>query len=158
MSIELCSCNYPTPNGLVNDANTTFEYYVRTSSKSLIWIHFCNLQIGINTRIDINPRIYEQFPNINKNWMPIEQKIVEIQIGNNIFHIIKIVQFPIKLATWHTIHCTQGLTLTHVGFDHGSIIKHGLSYTTLSWIQFSKHLYLFFTLSNKNFQLDSIVK
>jgi hypothetical protein len=31
--------------------------------------------------------------------MPIEQKIVEIQIGNNIFHIIKIVQYPIKSAT-----------------------------------------------------------
>jgi hypothetical protein len=30
--------------------------------------------------------------------MPIEQKIVEIQIGNNIFQIIRIVQFPIKLA------------------------------------------------------------
>jgi hypothetical protein len=51
MSIELCSCNYPTPNGLVNDANTTFEYYVRTSSKSLIWINFHNPQIGINIRI-----------------------------------------------------------------------------------------------------------
>jgi len=89
--------------------------------------------------------------------MPIEQKIVEIQIGNNIFHIIKIVQYPIKSATWHTIHCTQGLTLVHVVFDHACIIKHGLSYTTLSWIQLSKHLYLFFTLSNKNFQVHSIV-
>jgi hypothetical protein len=158
MSIELCSCNYPTPNGLVTGANTTFECYVKTSSKSLIWIHFHNPQIGINIRIEINPHIYEQFPNINKNGMPIEKKIVEIQIGNNIFHIIKIVKFPIKLATWHTIHCTQGLTLVHVVFDDVGIIKHGLSYTTLSWIQSKKHLYLFFTLSNKNFQVDSIVK
>lgn len=85
--------------------------------------------------------------------MPIEQKIVEIQIGNNIFQIIRIVQFPIKLARWHTIHCTQGLTLLHVVFDHVGIIKHGLSYTTLSWIQFLEKLYLFFTLSNNFFQV-----
>ncbi len=52
----------------------------------------------MNTRIEINPRIYEQFPNINKNWMPIEQKIVEIQIGSNLFHITTKIQFPIQVV------------------------------------------------------------
>jgi hypothetical protein len=60
----------------------------------LIWIHFHNPQIWINTWRK-NSHIYEQFLTIDKKWTTTKQKIVEIQIGNNPSHIIKRIQFPI---------------------------------------------------------------
>jgi hypothetical protein len=47
MLVELCVGNYITWNGLVNGANKTFQGYIETLSKLLIWIHFktCVLDI-----------------------------------------------------------------------------------------------------------------
>jgi hypothetical protein len=39
MLVGLCVGNYITSNGLVNGANKTFQSYLKTLSKSLIWIH-----------------------------------------------------------------------------------------------------------------------
>jgi ATP-dependent exoDNAse (exonuclease V) alpha subunit len=60
--------------------------------------------------------VYEEFPRLDKNWTPIERKVVEIQIGNNPFHTITKNQFPIQLVTSCTIHHSQGLTLDHLAF------------------------------------------
>jgi hypothetical protein len=40
MLIELCVGDYATLDGLVNGANDTFQYYIKTCSKTLIWIIF----------------------------------------------------------------------------------------------------------------------
>jgi hypothetical protein len=40
MLIELCVGDYATLDGLVNGANDTSQYYIKTCSKTLIWIIF----------------------------------------------------------------------------------------------------------------------
>ncbi len=77
--IELCTRNYATLNGLVNGVDGIFKDYTKTLSKSLIWIHFQNPQIGINTRFEIS-QTYKEFHGLDKNWTPIELKFVEIHI------------------------------------------------------------------------------
>ncbi len=52
MLIELYVGNYITLNDFVNGVDGNFKDYTETFSKSLIWIHFWNLQIGINTRFE----------------------------------------------------------------------------------------------------------
>jgi hypothetical protein len=84
MLIKLYVGNY----GLVNGVDDTFQYYTQTCSKIMIWIYFYNPQIGINTRIQYS-QTYKYFLALEKNWTPIEWKIAKIQIGNNLFHIIK---------------------------------------------------------------------
>jgi hypothetical protein len=49
MLVELCVRNYETFDGLVNGADGIFEYFTKTISKSFVWIHFHNPQIGQNT-------------------------------------------------------------------------------------------------------------
>jgi hypothetical protein len=98
MLVELCARNYHTSNSFVNDTNETFKEYTKIVLKPLIWINFHNLHIGFNIRLEIS-HIYKKFPTLNKNWTPIEQKVTEIQIVNNLFHIITRIQFPFQLAT-----------------------------------------------------------
>ncbi len=57
-----------------------------------------------------------------------------------------------------TIHCAQGLTFDHLAFHPFSVIKHGLTYTTLFGICSKERLYLLSSLLNKKFHLDSIVE
>ncbi len=85
--MELCSRNHEASDGLVNGANGIFEGFTKIISKSLIWMHFHNPQIGHKTQIK-NLQIYDEFSRLDKQWTPIEHKIVEIQIGSNPFHII----------------------------------------------------------------------
>ncbi len=47
--MELCVDSYATLDGLVNGANGTFQDYIENNPKSLIWIHFHNPRIRINT-------------------------------------------------------------------------------------------------------------
>jgi hypothetical protein len=35
-----------------------------------------------------HPQRYKDFPTFKKNWTTVEQKIVEIQIGNNLFILL----------------------------------------------------------------------
>jgi len=107
--VSLCASNYATLDAIVNGANGTFQDYVENNSKPLIWIHFHNTQIRINTRIK-NSHIYKQFSTIDKKWTPIEHKIVEIQINSNLSNIITRIQSPIQSIVEHIIHQTQGLT------------------------------------------------
>ncbi len=93
--------HYATLNGLVNGVDNTFQYYIENNPKPLIWIYFHNPQIGINMKIK-NSHIYKQFFTTNKKWTPIEQKIAEIQIGSNPFHIIIKIQFLVQLLQ-HTL-------------------------------------------------------
>jgi hypothetical protein len=63
MLIELCVGDYATLDGLVNGANGTFQYYIKTCSKTLIWINFYNPQIGDNMRIQ-HSQTYKYFPTL----------------------------------------------------------------------------------------------
>jgi hypothetical protein len=65
MLVELCASNYATSDGLINGANGTFQEYIENNPKPLIWIHFYNPQIEINTCIK-NFQIYKQFLTIDK--------------------------------------------------------------------------------------------
>jgi hypothetical protein len=103
MLVELCAGNYATSDGLVNGVDGTFQDYIENNPKPLIWIHFHNPQIGINTQIK-NFHIYEQFLTIDNKCTSIERKITKIQIGSNPSHIITRIQFPIQLAATHIIH------------------------------------------------------
>jgi hypothetical protein len=103
MLVELCVGNYATLDGIVNGVDDTFQDYIKSSPKPLIWIHFHNPQIGIKTQIK-NFHIYEQFPTIDNKWTPIKQKITKIQIGSNPSYIITRIQFPIQLIATHIIH------------------------------------------------------
>jgi len=73
MLVKLCVNNYATLDGFVSGANDTFQNYIKNNPKPLIWIHFHNPQIGINTQIK-NFHIYEQFSTIDKKWTSIKQK------------------------------------------------------------------------------------
>jgi hypothetical protein len=57
--------------------------FIKNISKKLVWIHFHNIWIKHNTQ-----QIYETFLRLNKQWTPIEHKIVKIQIGSNPSHTI----------------------------------------------------------------------
>jgi hypothetical protein len=50
-------------------------------------MQFQNSQIGHKIWIKYF-HVYEKIPKLDKNWTPIERKVVEIQIGNNPFHTI----------------------------------------------------------------------
>jgi hypothetical protein len=43
-------------------------------------------------------KIYKSIIRLDKQWTPIECKIVEIQIGSNLSHTTTRIQFPIQLA------------------------------------------------------------
>jgi hypothetical protein len=60
MLVKLCACNYVTLDGFINNTNENFQDYTKITFKSLIWIYFQNLQIGLNTRMK-NRHIYEFF-------------------------------------------------------------------------------------------------
>ncbi len=77
--------------------------------------------------------------------------------SNPIYKITR-TQFLIQLATRHTIHHAESLTLDHLAFDPSSVTKHGLAYTTLSDIHSKEQLYLLPALSNKNLHVDSNVE
>ncbi len=64
---------------------------------------FQNPQIGINPRFE-NSQMYKKFSTFDKNWTPIEQKLIEIQIDSNPIHTIIKIQFPIQLVVGHIIH------------------------------------------------------
>jgi hypothetical protein len=96
MLIELCERNYVTLNDLVNVVDKTFEDYIVTPSQSFIWMHFQNPQIEINTRFE-NSQTYKTIFRLDIKWTPIEQKIVEIQIGSNLIHITTKIQFLIQV-------------------------------------------------------------
>ncbi len=66
MLVELCANNYATLDGIINGGNGTFQDYIKNNPKPLIWIHFHNPQIWINTRIK-DSHIYEQFLTTDKN-------------------------------------------------------------------------------------------
>jgi hypothetical protein len=103
MLVELCARNYETSDGLVNGANGIFEDFIESISKSFVWIHFHNPQIGHNALIK-NLQIYDEFTRLDKQRTPIECKIAEIQVGNNLSHTITRIQFPIQLHVTQTIH------------------------------------------------------
>jgi hypothetical protein len=110
MLVELCARNYETLDGLVNGIDGILEDFTKTISKSLVWIHFHNPQIGHNTQIK-NLQIYDKFPRLDKQWTPIEYKIVKIQIGRNPSHTIMRIQFP------NLIRCNMHYTsFTRVDF------------------------------------------
>jgi hypothetical protein len=102
--------------------------------------------------------VYEKFPRLDKNWTPIERKVVEIQIRNNPFHTITKNQFPIQLVISHIIHFSQGLTLAHLTFESNGLTKYGLTYTSLFKVCFKKHLYLLSPLLSKNFQIYHVIQ
>jgi len=67
MLIELCVGNYIISNGFVNGVDGNFKVYTESLSKSLIWIHFWNLQIGINIRFE-NSQMYKECNSLF-NWL-----------------------------------------------------------------------------------------
>jgi len=67
MLVDLCVGNYETSNGLENGVTRIFEDFIKTISKSLVWIHFHN-QVGHNTQIK-NLQIYEEFPRLDKQCL-----------------------------------------------------------------------------------------
>jgi hypothetical protein len=71
----------------VNGIDEIFEDFTKTISKYFVWIHFHNLEIGHYTQIQ-NLQIYEEFPRLDKQWTPIEYKIIKIQIKRNLSHTI----------------------------------------------------------------------
>jgi hypothetical protein len=105
-------------------------------------MHFHNLRIGHNTQIK-NLQIYDEFSRLDKQWIPIECKIVKIQIGSNPFHTIAKIQLPIQLVAKRIIHHSQGLILNHLTFDQTNVIKHGLTYIALSKVRSKKNCIIF---------------
>jgi hypothetical protein len=81
------------------------------NSQEITWILFSNPKCGQFTRIK-NAHLYE----IHPTWTQIEPMSKDIHIGSNSSHIITRTQFSIQLASAHTIHRTQGLTLDYLTF------------------------------------------
>jgi hypothetical protein len=67
-----------------------------------IWINFHNAQIGTNTQIKHTH--IQFFFTMEKKWTPIKKIYFEIQIGNNPFHNITIIQVFIQLDVRCTVH------------------------------------------------------
>ncbi len=147
----MCTSNYSTHDGLVNGANGIFQALSKLpNSLKVIWILFNNPKSGQLTWTK-NAHFYEH--KIHPTWTPIEPIFKDIQVGSNSTHIITRMQFPMQLATTHTIYWAQGLTFDHLSFDLNGIYKHGLTYITLSHIKNKENLYLQ-PLQMKNLQID----
>ncbi len=101
----------------------------------MIWIYFHNSQIGMSTQIK-NFHFLKQILTIDNKWIPIKQKIAEIQISSNPSHIITRIQSPIQLILAHIIYEAQGLTL-----DPSGVTKHSLIYIALSQVCFKEYFY-----------------
>jgi hypothetical protein len=95
--------------------------------------------------------MYKTFFTLDKNWTPIEQKIVKIQIGSNPTHTSTRIQFPIQLAIGRTIHYAQGLTFDCLACDPSNIAKHDLTYTILSCICSKNTLIFIFPITKQKF-------
>jgi len=92
-----------------------------------------------------------------KNWCEqkrtlIEHKIVRIKIGNNPSHIIMKIQFPIQLTTTCMLHCSQKLFIDCLTFDPIGVIRHGLTYITLSRLYSKKQLFYSHHYYTKSFK------
>ncbi len=74
MLVKICARKYVTLDGFINNTNEIFQDYTTLTFKSLLWIHFQNSQIGLNTRME-NHHIYEKIPNLDKKWTLIKQKL-----------------------------------------------------------------------------------
>jgi hypothetical protein len=95
---------------------------------------------------------------IESTWTPIEALAKKIRIGKNQTHLITRIQFPIQLTATRTIHQFQGLSLDDMVFNPCGENKHGLGYTTLSWIRTKEKLYLLTPLTTSNFQVETFVQ
>jgi hypothetical protein len=95
MLMELCVGNYETSNGFVNGVNGIFENLQKLFQNLLFGYIFIILKSDIIHEL----KIYKSIMRLDKQWTPIECKIVEIQIGNNPSHTITRIQFPIQLVT-----------------------------------------------------------
>jgi hypothetical protein len=143
MLVELCAKNYATHTSSCkwckwNIPRTTKIF----NSQEVIWILVNSPKCGQLARIN-NAHLYEH--EIHPTWTPIEPISKDIQIGSNSFHIITRTQFPIQLATTHTIHQAQGLTLDYLTFDPIKVYKHGLTYTTFFHVKKKKKPFTTFT-------------
>jgi hypothetical protein len=58
----------------------------------------------------------------------------------------------------HTIHHAQGLTFDCLACDIIGATKTSLTYTTLFRIRSKRHLYLLYPLTDKKFQVNTLIK
>jgi len=100
--------------------------------------------------------VYEKFPRLDKNWTPIEHKVVEIQIRNNPFHTITKISSQLVISC--TMHRSQGLTFDYLAFESNGLTKYGLTYTSILKVCFKNHLYLLSPLLSKNFQIYHFIQ
>jgi hypothetical protein len=77
MLIELCASNYAMFDGLVNGTNNIFKASTTYNNKTIIWIMFENLKIGILIREKINHHYND---NIESKWTTFEPIIKDIKI------------------------------------------------------------------------------
>jgi hypothetical protein len=138
MLVELCVQNYTNTWWPCKWCRWIFQVSINVlNSQEVIWILFNSLKCDQLTRIK-NAHLYER--EIHHAWTSIETISKDIQIGSKKINIIIKTQFPIQLATTHTIHSTQGLTLDCLGSDPINVYKHGLTYITLSHVK-KKEIY-----------------
>jgi hypothetical protein len=58
-------------DGLVNDANGTFQEYIEVFNKQLLWINFENPCIGLNIKLQYT-HMYDKIQFKKKSWTSIE--------------------------------------------------------------------------------------
>ncbi len=154
MLVKLCVSNHATFYGLMNGANGIFKTSTTYCEKTIIWIMFQISKIGTLTKEKYN-HYYDN--NIRSKWTPIEPIIKDIKVGKSQSFIITKIQFPIQLAVAKNIHCFQGLSLDKLVLDPINVQKHGLTYTTLSYIQTKEKIFLLVPLQHDFFYMDPIV-
>jgi hypothetical protein len=73
--------------------------------------------------------------NIESKWTPIEPLIKDIRVGKSQSFIITRIQLFVQFVTMRSIHRSQRLSLNELAFDPTNILKHELTYITLSCIK-----------------------
>ncbi len=102
----------------MNEAYGIFKTLTTYCEKTIIWMMFQNLKIGILTKEKYN-HYHEN--NIKSKWTPIEPIIKDIKVGKSQSFIITMIQFSIQLIVAKIIHCCQGLSLDELVFDPNNV-------------------------------------
>jgi hypothetical protein len=132
MLVDLCASNYAMYDGFVDGIDGIFKASITYCDKTIIWIMFQKNLIRTLTREKYS-HYYND--NIESKWTAIEPIIKNIKVGKFQSFIIIRIEFSIQFVATRTIHCFQGLPLNELASNLTNILKHGLTYTILSYIK-----------------------
>ena len=137
------SVNIDVLDGLTNGSTCTVQYIEFDATKSttrpkIVWVLFCDQQIGLKRRSQYCS--YYQNQKINKMWTPIFEATRSFMYNRKTYERI---QFPIMPSAAKTVHKSQGSTVDKLVVDLKSGRSNpGIHYVALSRVRKLKNLHI----------------